>query len=209
MTEISVEERRLLDSVLTSEKNGSGHLMIHEEEALKQLRGAAAYLENKYPGIKIRMRLFDPLTKISGKGLLICSVSSHETLCRTFISTESGRYIFTDTVYGVLLRERYDHLLEDILSGFCPDAKAYTVFYTPAGDSIDADASVEALAKHDPCISRHTDIFTHDGLSVTEELRAALKKGRFFASYSVWSDTAAGKGERMNFSVFPGEGETA
>ena len=184
---ITDEERQLLDGVFADGGAAqSGVLYIHQKEALKQLRGAKEYLQEKYPDIQIRCRAFDPLTKGNERGTLSFTADGFIPLQRVIIR-RGGRYAYTDTLYGELVRGRYDEQLASLLSAFLGIVTARTVFYTPLGMQDDGSLSVEDILHHDPVITRHTDIFTDVMPEISDSLLLALHKGGWYASYTVFS----------------------
>ena len=63
--ELSSLEKQLLQSVDADSRNDEEELRRYQKEALKQLRGAFRYMQEKYPDTEIRWRLFDPLTRMT------------------------------------------------------------------------------------------------------------------------------------------------
>lgn len=211
-------ERELMESVFSrTPENDEGKLYDHQEEALKQLRGALAYMKEKYPGIRITYRMFDPLTRITEKGILICSAEGSEKTYRTVITADSGGYVYTDTLYSEFVSERYDAQLCGFLSPFVKSVKTHTVFSTPAGTEVNAQMSADELLAYEPVLIRHTDIRAAQPLSDRDQLIALLKENRYFGSYTYFSpeDSAAqdsAGSEPVNFNVFErmySEGENA
>ncbi|MCR5795788.1 MAG: hypothetical protein K6G61_10650 [Solobacterium sp.] len=211
---ITDEERQLLDGVFASENAGSNRaLYIHQKEALMQLRGAREYLARKYPGIRIRCAAFDPLTKGSGHGTLTFSADGHTSLFRVIIRSGSMEYDYTDTLYGELVRGRYDEELTALLSAFMGDVNTRTVFYTPLGMQDDASLTVEGILHHDPLITRHTDIFTDTMPVLSDRLLDTLHKGGWYASYTLFSakekdtmfanELSGSTAGSLSFRVFP------
>ncbi|MCR4950551.1 MAG: hypothetical protein K6A40_04420 [Solobacterium sp.] len=216
--DLTKEERKLLESVFT--ENSAGRLYVHQEEALRQLRGAREYLENKYPGIGISDSLFEPQTKMTERGYLISEAGGKQF--RTVIRLGKNGYEYADTLYGQFVREAYDASLSETLRPFVSPVRTVTEFFTPMDQSLGKDADVRSLNEVRPLISRHTDLFVTRPFKVSEELLDALRKNGFCGSYSVYRTEEAHlredpaelkkEAEYLNFSVFDrsyseGEGE--
>ena len=184
MSEMSREEQRLMQSISVAE--GIHDLRAYEKEALAQLRGAFSYLADKYPGIDIRYRLFDPLTKLTEHGILICTAGDDSELSRCIIRRRNGKYTYTDTLYGELVRQEYDSSLQELLEKIIGPVKAYTSFYTPAGKELGMYASAADLCGFTPALTRHTDLFMTGEFHGPETILETLRRERFFASYSVY-----------------------
>ena len=204
-------EKELLESVFAQNlTDEGGKLYIHQEEALRQLRGAMAYLEDKYPGKEIVYRMFDPLTKLTEKGLLICSPAGSEKTYRTVILPDGSGYCYSDTLYSEYVHEKYDAQLSGFLSAFIHPVRTETVFSSPAGREVNGDLTAEELIAHEPVLIRHTDILSSDRFDDPEQLISVLKGNRYFGSYSFFHTDESGG--QLNFNVFEGvysEGENA
>jgi len=193
-------EQHLLQSVFADyHDTDSDNLYHYQKEALKQLRGAISYLQEKYPSSKIQYRIFDPLTKLTEKGILICSFEESDALYRVIIRYKNGTYTFTDTLYGYFLREKYDEMIMACLSPCEADLKSYTYFYTPAGRELNQDSTIEQLNEHIPHIMRHTDLFAQSSADA-EKIKECLKKHALFASYSLYRLSQEQISGILNFS---------
>lgn len=178
-------EHRLLQSVSAEETGNHEELFQYQEEAVKQLRGALSYMKSKYSGTEIEYILFEPLTKMTDKGILACTLKGSDEAARVIIRRKEDSYLYTDTLYGLLVREKYDAELEKIISAFMPEVRAYTSFYTAAGENVNRDTSVAQLNSHLPVLSRHTDLAVCCEPHVFEGMIGKLRDGSFYGSYTV------------------------
>lgn len=222
MLNITDEERRLLDSIFAGSAPEDGTLFAHQQEALKQLRGAAEYLRKKYPSVQTEAKAFDPLTRGNEKGSLHFSASGLRPLFRVVIRYADGEYIYADTLYGGLIKDRYDEALTKRLSAYFENVRTETEFYTPLGLNDDGSMGVDDILHHDPVIVRHTDIYTDICPQISSSLLQVLKAEGWHASYTAWyakdreeiyhDDLSKSRGaaDHISFRVFPGgyyEGE--
>ncbi len=217
--ELSSLEKQLLQSVDADSRNDEEELRRYQKEALKQLRGAFRYMQEKYPDTEIRWRLFDPLTRITERGVLICSLPDHTSFHKINILLRQNEYVYSDTLYGDLIRDRYDEAVCMCLKEFIPNIKAYTVFYTSCGSEISGRSSLSEIISHVPLLVRHTDLFVCPPAGITAEAADALRKEGFFGAYSIYStddrelfeqgsyEQLRASSIRSNFNLFEGPKE--
>ena len=195
--DLTKEERELLESVFA--ENAGGRLYVHQEEALKQLRGAEKYLAEKYPDTAFRYTLFEPQTRMTERGYLMCT-SEDQARFRTVIRASGNTYEYADTLYGHFVKKAYDKELTECLKIFAESVRTDTDFYTPMDRSVGKDTDVKALNDCRPVISRHTSVFAASDFEITDQLLDTLRKKGFFGSYSVYRNESSS--EYANFTVF-------
>ena len=209
MTEnLSVIERRLLQSVMAEETGNQKELYSYQEEALKQLRGAFSYISTKYPDADIEYLLFEPLTKVTEKGIIACTLNGGNELARVIIRCRNGSYSYADTVYSSLIREVYDRELESVLAPFMPGVRAHTVFYTPAGNEVNGQTSLREICGHLPPLSRHTELAVGMEPEISGKLIERLRAVGFYGSYAVCVSGMEERQDCRTFNVFRAPSET-
>ena len=159
---------------------------VYLRESLIQLRGAEAYLEKKYPEYKIQYHYFDPMTKLTEKGILYASLGGYERLGKIVIRRIREEYTYADTLYSDPLREIYDAAMIQSLSAVYRLLHAYTVFSTPVSLELPTDASLEQINRHDPQIMRHTELFVKGEPDVSDRLIGVLAHNGFYGSYTLY-----------------------
>lgn len=180
-------EKKLLANVLEARGGADdGGLFAYQAEALRQLRQIMRYLERKYPDAQLEYKYFEPIVRISEKGVLICSVQGSTLLHRAVLRRQGDSDVCQDDLYGPLIRERYDGALTEILAGLKGLKKVYTSFLSMVPEAIDGDSSVRKINAFRPRIRRHTDLFVMGTDTVSAELKEKLKEQEFFGSYSVY-----------------------
>ena len=206
MGKLSSEEKRLLVSVLNADNEDTPWI----EEALKQLHGAWTYLARKYPGQEFVSYAFEPLTKISEKGILMASRKGSSDAGRVVFRYDDGGYVYEDNLYTSFVRENYDAQLEATIRYILPEAKAYTCFYTPADETIGMDCSAEAVKAYRPLLIRHTDLYSNQNGAWSDALHDALSRGQYYGSYTLWKkkDDAYCIGGEYQVFASEQEGET-
>ena len=180
-------EKKLLANVLEARGGADDDgLFAYQAEALRQLRQIMRYLERKYPDAQLEYKYFEPIVRISEKGVLICSVQGSSLLHRAVLRRLGDSDVCQDDLYGPLIRERYDEALTEILAGLKGLKKVYTSFLSMVPEEIDGDSSIRRINAFRPRIRRHTDLFAAGTDTVSEELKEKLKEQEFFGSYSVY-----------------------
>lgn len=191
MNSINEEERRLLGSLITkTESNEEGNLHPYPREALLQLRGAMAYMHEKYPMTDLEFRYFDPDVRTTDTGVLIVNIKGSPVLHKTRITKAHDEYIFADDLYGELLQQPYDEALEKELSVFGGPLQTYTMFYSFAGKQINGKTEVTDILNNHPFLHRHSDLFVSGRLNVSEEMKKHLAAKGFYGSYTVFHTAA-------------------
>ena len=163
--EMTEKEKDLLcENFVDEDRIRNGQLNDAQKAALDELRAGTDLLDRKYPGLEYDILRLTPATKLTARGSLDVKIPGDD-LNTYYVYTaydDSGNISQSETVYGYVLREKYDAYVRGLLADRGIDTCCYTVFAAEAGDEIDADTRPEELIAMGEDNLRYTDIFVEN-----------------------------------------------
>ena len=189
--ELNEKEIELLcENFVDEDRIREGYLSHYQQVALKELRGGISYIRKKYPELVYEIIHFAPATRLTGQGIIEIRLKGDElnTYKVFVIYDNTGEFNLSDTIYGAVLRDEYDHFITDMLGKIGIEAKAYTEFVTPVGTEVNAMTSIEEIISRGSDNVRYTDLFiedTSDREKIYEEARRALTDKAIAAIYEL------------------------
>ena len=187
--ELTEQEKRLLCEIYPMEERiMEGRLFNYQKDTLTAFRAGMDYLARKYPGYDFEALSITPASKFDP--WMIVRIRSGETgIWELKVTPQGEDFSFSDTFYNVLLREKYDSSLEEILKEAGFEVRSYTVFKTPKEET-GPETTVEELLKNR--LPRMTHLFIQkpeDKESqdkTAETVQAALKDAGVCGNYILY-----------------------
>ena len=161
-----------------------GKLFSHQAEALRQLRAAMSYLDQKYPGHAFAAVDFRPTNTFNPSAVLTVEDGKEYTVYAE--KTDDG-FACSDNCYEKYLQPRYDQCIEEVLSDSGYSGISYTRFPS-ASAVLGPETTVEELLQQAPKQTRMVDLFViaEDRDATAKELQSVMTQKGFYGSYTLY-----------------------
>ncbi|MBQ7558482.1 MAG: hypothetical protein IJT00_10530 [Lachnospiraceae bacterium] len=184
VVEMTEKEKDLFSEIWPMEERiREGRLFAYQEEALRSYRAGMDYLSEKYLGTEFETLSVSPATKFEPwMTVRIKSGDSGDWILK--VDPQDGGYSCSDDYYNVLLREKYDLRLEEMLREEGTEARTFTIFTKPLTD-VGPDTGIDELFSMSGEIPHITHLFIleqgDDGMA-----QEALERAGVFGAYILY-----------------------
>ena len=182
--EMTEKEKELFSEIWPMEERiREGRLFAYQEEALRSYRVGMDYLSEKYPGTEFEALSVSPATKTDPWMTVRIKSGDSGGWTLKVVPQDSG-YACSDDYYNVLLREKYDLRLEEMLRDEGVRTRAFTSFTAPRAD-VGPDTGAGELLSMSGELPHVTHLFIpeqgDDGM-----VQEALERSGVFGAYILY-----------------------
>ena len=187
--ELTDQEKRLLCEIYPMEERiMEGRLYNYQKDTLTGFRAGMDYLARKYPGYDFEALSITPASKFD-PWMIVRIQSGDSGIWELKVTPEKEGFSFADTFYNVLLREKYDSRVEEMLKEAGFEMRSFTAF-TAFREETGPETTVEELLEGR--LPRMTHLFVQKPENqesqeeTTETVQAALKDAGVYGTYILY-----------------------